>query len=90
MNFSEDKQNHLAHVIVDGLWKDDLVDYTDEDQALREAKKAIAEYVRREVGIDEAVTKKIATLKKGVYEGTREYDLLYKKYYDEEQAKQGR
>ncbi len=90
MILSEDKQNHLAHVIVDGLWNDDLVDYTDEDQALREAKKAIIEFVQREVALDEAVTKKIATLKKGVFEGTREYDLLYKKYYEEEQGKQGR
>ncbi len=87
MIFSEDKQTHLAHVIVDGIWNADIVEYNDEDQAIREAKKAVVEYVKQEVSIDEAVSKKIATLKKGVFEGSREYDLLYKKYYEEEQNK---
>jgi hypothetical protein len=61
-----------------------------EDQAIREAKRVIIEYVKRETTVDEAVRQKILTLKRGVFEGSREYDLLYKKYYEEEQQRHRR
>jgi len=87
---SEDRQTHLAHVIVDGIWNDDLVEYTDEDEVIREAKRAVIEYVKRETSVDDAVRQKITSMKKGIFEGSREYDLLYKKYYEEEQQRRGR
>ena len=90
MIISEDKQTHLAHVIVDGIWNDDIVDYSNEDEAIREAKRAIAEYVQQETSIDEKVRSRITSLKKGVLEGTREFDVLYKKYYEEESSRRGR
>ncbi|MDZ4676139.1 MAG: DUF507 family protein [Oligoflexia bacterium] len=90
MILSEDRQTHLAHVIVDGIWNDDLVEYTDEDEVIREAKRAVIEYVKRETSVDDAVRQKITSMKKGIFEGSREYDLLYKKYYEEEQQRRGR
>ena len=90
MILNEDKQTHLAHVIIDGIWNDDLVDYSDEDEAIREAKRAVIEFVKQETSIDETVRHRIMTLKKGVLEGTREFDVLYKKYYEEETARRGR
>lgn len=90
MILSEEKQTHLAHVIIDGIWNDDLVEYSDEDEAIREAKRVMVEFVKKETAVDDAVRQKIATLKKNVFEGTREYDLLYKKYYDEEINKKAR
>ena len=87
MILSEDRQTHIAHVIVDGIWKDDLVEYSNEDEVIREAKRVVIEYVRHETSVDEAVRTKIDSLKKGVHEGSREFDILYKKYYEEEQAK---
>lgn len=90
MILSEERQTHLAHIIVDGIWNDDLVEYTDEDEVIREAKRVIVGYVQRETSIDEAVRAKILSLKKGVMEGSREFDLLYKKYYDEEQNRRGK
>ena len=90
MILSEDRQTHLAHVIIDGIWNDDLVEYSNEDDAIREAKRVIIQYVKRETTIDEAVRQKITSLKRGVLEGSREFDLLYKKYYEEEQQRHGR
>lgn len=87
---SEDRQTHLAHVIVDGIWNDDLVEYSDEDKAIREAKRVIVEFVKRLTSIDDAVREKISHLKKGVLEGTREFEILYKKYYEEEELKRGK
>jgi hypothetical protein len=86
---SEDRQTHIAHVIVDGIWNDDLVEYSNEDEAIRAAKRAIVEYVKNEASIDEAVRSKITSQKKFLLEGSREFDLLYKKYYEEEQRRRG-
>jgi len=87
---SEDRQSHLAHVLTDAIWNDDLVDYTDEDLALRLAKKAIAEFVKEDVDIDQKAREKVASLKRGVVEGSPEWDILYKKYYEEERGKRGK
>lgn len=89
MILSEDRQTHWAHLLTDGVWNDDLVDYNDEDQALRLAKKAIADFVKQHENIDQKVKAKVASLKRGVAEGTPEYDIMYKKYYEEEMGKHG-
>lgn len=89
MIISEDRQTHLAHVITDAIWNDDLVDYTDEDLALRLAKKAIAEFVKEDTEIDIKAKQKVASLKRNVIEGTPEWEILYRKYYEEERNKRG-
>ena len=89
MILSEDRQTHWAHLLTDGIWNDDLVDYTDEDQALRLAKKAIMEFVKEHEDIDQKAKAKVASLKRGVVEGSPEWDIMYKKYYEEERGKRG-
>ncbi len=90
MIISEDRQTHLAHVMTDSVWNDDLVDFTDDDQALRIAKKAIAEFIKEDIDIDQKARAKVATLKRNVIEGTPEWDVMYRKYYEEERGKRGK
>ncbi len=90
MIISEDRQSHLAHIVTDGIWEDDLVDYVDDDQALRAAKRAIIDFVKDSQEIDEKARAKVASLKRNVVEGSPEWDILYKKYYEEERGKRGR
>lgn len=89
MIISEDRQSSLAHQLTDQIWNDDLVDYTDEDLALRIAKKAIAQFVQEDSEIDQRAREKVASLKRGVSEGSPEWDILYKKYYEEERNRRG-
>lgn len=89
MILSEERQSHWAHLLVDGIWNDDLVDYSDEDMAFRLAKKAIFEFVKEELDMDQRARDKVSSLKRGVLEGTPEWDILYKKYYLEERGKRG-
>lgn len=89
MNFSEDRQSHWAHLITDAVYNDDLVDFSDDDQALRATKKAIAEFIKEDEDIDAKARAKVASLKRGVVEGSPEWDILYKKYYEEERGKRG-
>jgi len=90
MRFSDDRISHLSHLIHDGLYHDDLVDYSDEDKALREIKKILIEYFKVEEEADRLAREKIATLKRGVSEGSREWDVLYRKYFEEELARHHR
>jgi hypothetical protein len=84
MKLSEDRISHIAHKIWDALYDEDLVDYTDDDKALKGIKLAMAGYLRTDDEIDDAARQKIASLKRGVSEGSREWDILYQKYYEEE------
>lgn len=90
MIISEDRQMHLAHIITDGLWKDDLVDFKDDDQALRLAKQAIRAFVAKELEIDAKARAMVASLKRNVIEGTPEWDVMYRKYYEEERNRRGK
>lgn len=89
MILSEDRQSHWAHLLTDAVWGDDIVDFNDDDQALRSAKKAIAEFVNEDAEIDRKAREKVASLKRNVLENTPEWDILYKKYYEEERVKRG-
>ena len=87
MRLTEDRISHLARRVIDRLYKDDLADFLDEGMALREAKGAFADYVRAEDEVDTFVRRKIAGLSRRVPEGGREWDILYRKYFEEEMAK---
>ncbi len=90
MILSEDRQSHWAHLVTDGVYNDDLVDFSDDDQALRAAKKAIIEFVKEDEDIDTKARAKVASLKRGVVEGSPEWDIMYKKYYEEERGRRGK
>lgn len=89
MIISDERQTHLAHIATDGVYNDDLVDFSDDDQALRAAKRAIAEFVKEDQQYDQRAREKVASLKRGVVEGSPEWDVLYKKYYEEERGRHG-
>jgi len=84
MKISEDRVSHLAHLVWDALYNDKLADYSDDEEALKCIKRAMTDYLKTDDQIDDAVRKTIASLKRGVQEGSREWDILYRKYYEEE------
>lgn len=87
MKLTEDRISHIAHLIFDGIWKDDLADYTSEDKALQEIKNVIHAYLRVEDDADNVARAKIRSLARDVPEGSREWEILYKKYLEEELTK---
>lgn len=89
MRLSEDRISHISHQIHDRLYLDELVDYIDEDEALRVIKKVFTEFLVMEDQIDNQVRLKISTLKKGIMEGSPEWEVLYRKYFEEEMRKKG-
>lgn len=89
MRLSDDRINFLSHTIVKALKTKGWAKYNDETKALLGIKKAIREFGEIMEGIDLIVRRKIESLKRNVPEGSREWDLLYRQYSDEELAKKG-
>jgi len=85
---SDNRISHLAHLVVDGLWKEDLTDFPNEARALAETKSVLAEFFNREDRFDEIVRQKIQSLSRPIPPGSREWDILYRKYLEEELKKQ--
>ena len=84
---SESRISHLAHLVLDGLRKDQLGEFPNEGRALAETKLVLHEYFQREDQIDDIVRRKIQSLSRHVPPGSREWDVLYRKYFEEESRK---
>lgn len=85
---SEDRISHLAHLIVDGLWRGDMADFSNEARALAETKNVLREFFSSEDRLDGIVRQKIQSLSRPIPPGSREWDVLYRKYREEEIKKQ--
>jgi len=83
MSLSEDRISHMAHEIVDLVWREDLADVTDESRALARVKQSLDSFFGVVEEIDEAVRAKL----RNRAPGSRDWDILYQKFYQEELAK---
>ena len=87
IRLSDSRISHLSHLIVDGLRKNRLANFGSEGRALAETKQALRDFFQKEDFIDEAVRHKIESLSRHVPPGSREWDVLYRKYFEEEARK---
>ena len=87
MKLSEERVSHLSHLVWDALYNDDLVDYPDDEEALKTIKRTMTDYLKTDDQIDDLARHKILSQKRGIQEGSREWDILYRKYYEEEAQK---
>ena len=81
---SDNRISHLAHLIINGLRNGNLVDFANEGGVLAETKQVLHDFFKREDHIDELVRQKIMSLSRHVPPGSREWDVLYRKYFEEE------
>jgi hypothetical protein len=85
VKLSEQRISHLAHLIADGLWREDLLDYRDEVEALRTVKQTLTDLLAIDDRVDTMVREKLSRQKK--VPGSREWQILYEKYFREEMDK---
>lgn len=91
MMLSEDKISHLSHVLLKGLMDRNLVSAADDEGKIRsEIKRTIVSELKIGEEMDSAVRKKIQSYSKKVVEGSSEWDILYRKFFREEEVKRGR
>ncbi len=90
MRISRDKLNKIAHVVADTLAEIDSVDFLEDRNTIRqEARKALEKALTEELKIDQAARLKISSQRKIILEGSQEWDILYRKYYNDEVKKLG-
>ena len=87
MKLSRERVLNISHLILGYLDRDDGVEYFDEPQEIRQTiVKIIMDEMKNDEVIDALVRKKLETQKR-VVEGSDEWDVLYRKYYEEEVTK---
>ncbi|MDE1176299.1 MAG: DUF507 family protein [Edaphobacter sp.] len=90
MRISRDKLNKLAHTVADTLAEIPECDFLEDRNTIRqEARKALEKLLMEETRIDAAARLKIASQRKIILEGSQEWEILYRKYYNDEVKKLG-
>ena len=90
MRISRDKVNKLAHTVADALANIDAVEFIEDRNTIRmEVRRLLEELLKAEELIDKAARQKIENQRRTIMEGSQEWDILYRKYYNEEVKKLG-
>jgi hypothetical protein len=88
---SREKINFLSKQILGLLAGSDQVEFLDDPNEIRLIiVKAIEEEMRLYEALDRKAIEKIQSQKKSIEEGSREWEILYRKYYNEELTKLGK
>jgi hypothetical protein len=88
---SREKINYLSRQILSALEKNDQVDFLDDPNEVRLIiVKSIEEEMNLYESLDKKAIDKIRSQKKSIEEGSREWEILYRKYYNDELAKLGK
>ena len=85
MKLSREKILRLSHVVLDYMNDDDGVEYYADPQEIRQQiVKMISDEIRTDEAIDALVRRKIESQKRPILEGSDEWEVMYRKYYEEE------
>ena len=91
MMLSDDKITHTTHMLLKGLMDKGLIILKEDDSLLRrEIKRTIIKELKIGEDIDADVRKKLQSYTKKLVEGSPEWDVMYKKFFEEEDSKKGR
>ena len=90
MRISREKINKLAHAVADTLADMEHVDFVEDRNSIRlEVRRVLEQLMAQEAKIDAAARQKIESQRRTILEGSQEWDILYRKYYNEEVKKLG-
>ncbi|NIM89549.1 MAG: DUF507 family protein [Candidatus Aminicenantes bacterium] len=88
---SREKINFLARLILNALFENDEVEFLDEPNEIRlSIVKSIEDELKLYDLLNQKSAEKIRSQKKSIEEGSREWEILYRKYYNEEISKLGK
>ncbi len=88
MSLSREKINHLSQILMRELQKFPGVTLQAPINTIRlEIVRAFNEALKLEATIDTAVRRTLTSYSRQIVEGSREWDVMYQKLYEEELAK---
>jgi len=84
VKLSRERIVNLSHLILDYLNTEDRVEFFADPQEIRQdVFKMISDEIRTDELIDALVRRKLESQRR-IIEGSEEWDILYRKYHDEE------
>jgi hypothetical protein len=86
VNLSEGRLSHLSHLVLKAVTEGKLGRVRNDRLFLNEAKRVLTEAFDLDVRLDQLAR---ARMPHRVLPGSREWDILYRRYYDEERRKLG-
>ncbi len=87
---SRDKVNVLARAVSEGLAQMENVEFIEDKNSIRlQVRRLLEELLAQEAKIDQSARQKIESQKRTIIEGSQEWDIMYRKYYNEEVKKLG-
>lgn len=89
MKLSEARILYLARESLAKIRDEKLADVPNFQVALRHARELVADWNDKGDAVDAIVRRKIASIKRGIVEGGAEWNILYRRYRDEELRKKG-
>lgn len=88
---SADKISHISHILLKGLKEKKLIEPLEEDGKIRaEIKRTLVSESKAGEEIEAVVRKKLYSFTRKILEGSPEWEVLYQKFYREEEIKRGR
>jgi len=89
MKLSEARILFLAREALSRMRDEGLAEVPNLALALRHGRELMVEWLEKGDRTDATVRRKIASLKRGVVEGSAEWQILYRRYREEELRKKG-
>ena len=90
MRLSREKIVRLSHQVTDVLVSSDEVEFIDDRDTIRQQiVQILTAMIKDEEKIELEVRKRITSQKREILEGSEEWDVLHKKYYQDELRRLG-
>lgn len=91
MKLSHERCVHLSHLFVNALEDDDDIEFLRDPNDIRlRVLQVLESELVKEDELEEGIRRKIAVQRRDLPEGSPEWELLFRKYYDEEMKKMKR
>ncbi|MDX9714015.1 MAG: DUF507 family protein [Dissulfurispiraceae bacterium] len=91
MMLSDDKISHMTHVLLKELMDKDLIDIIEEESEVRrEIKRTLISELKIGEEMDVVVRKKLESYSRQLVEGSPEWDVLYERFFNEEEVRRGK
>lgn len=90
MKISHDRQNYLVNLIVNDLLKEKLVEVSSRDLLFEKVRQGVQLFIREWESIDQEVSYKISSIKRGIHPHSSEWDVLYGRFLEESFRKKSR
>jgi len=90
MRLGRDKINHITNILVEDLKENSDVEFLVEDGEIRaNVQRSIINELMLDDEIDEEVRRTLSSYSSRLLEGSREWEILYWKHYEQESNRRG-